>query len=214
MNCFHISTSISFVDFFGDENETLSFPLRMGWHEVLDSLFLAIPKGAIFQDKIGFFVANVLLTIQYCVWSSMHSIPKENKVIVWIRRFLFTQSKPLSLSQKFWPWAWRPSPFVAIREDQMKTRWETSSSCAVEPREARANYHFEYRSPRINSVERLCCGILDGHQGRTQRCAGRLSRRCHSQGVVGSQHRFWKLQQILQSIAGGLKLTLKDGVST
>lgn len=147
-------------------------------------------KGSDFSGQNWFLCGECAFNNPVLCLSSMHSIPKENKVIVWIRRFLFTQSKPLSLSQKFWPWAWRPSPFVAIREDQMKTRSETSSSCAVEPREARANYHFEYRSPRINSVERLCCGILDGHQGRTQRCAGRLSPRCHSHGVVGSQHRF------------------------
>lgn len=53
----------------------------------------------------------------YSVKRMMHSIPKINMAIVWIRRFLFVQAEALSLSHKLQPWAWRPLPFVTIRGD-------------------------------------------------------------------------------------------------
>lgn len=131
----------------------------------------------------------VLSAFWYCVKRRMHSIP-----IVWIRRFLFMQAGALSLSQKLPPRAWRQLPFVTIRGDCSPNdvlAWNkfTRLKPVVELHETWANYHFECGSPRINSAECLRCGILDLRQGRTQRCAGSLSRRCHLHGVVGSQHR-------------------------
>ncbi len=139
----------------------------------------------------------VLSAFWYSVKRRMHSIPKINIAIVWIRRFLFVQARAFSLSQKLQPWAWRPLPFVTIREDCSPNvlTWNklTWLKPAVELLETWANYHFECRSPRINSAECLRCGILDWCQGRTHRSAGSLSRRCHLYRVEGSQHRLWKV---------------------
>ncbi len=140
----------------------------------------------------------MLSAFWYSVKRRMHSIPKINIEIVWIRRFLFMQARVLSLSQKLQPWAWRPLPFVTIRgdgspNDVLARNKFTRLKPAVELLETWANYHFECRLPRVNSAECLRCGILDWRQGRTQRCAGSLSQRCHLHRVVGSQHRLWKV---------------------
>lgn len=169
----------------------------MGWLEVLNNLFLAYVGRHVQGERlfriIFFFLWQMCFQQSGTVFEGVCIPFQIYKVIVWIRRFLFMQNKPLSLPQKFWPWAWRPLSFVVIKgRPKVLVRNKLKLlKPAVEPRETRANDHFDYHSPRINSAEHICCGIVDGRQGRTQRCREALTEVWFKQGC-GKPAQIWE----------------------